>query len=327
MRVGIDSFTIRELNLNPYEVLDFVEKNGFEGVQFGGVRGLSEHLDIGMLKNLRAYADYRNLYSHVSITPVNPVIFAGSFDDLKKRIEEEIAAAASCGWHELHSIINADMERYEHPVPWIVHVDKCIKLINALRPTLEKYGARINIETHGESTFDILKVIECTGMHIVGVCLDTANTLVNAEAPVLAAKRVAPYTHLTHTKDGIVTFCEEGIIRQGKPPGEGCVDFEAILPILGKYCPDLPLSVEDHKWFFKAKIYDKEWLSKNPELTTYELGQFVKLAWQTQQKIMSGEIPPLDEYEAVPYLEEMEQRLSTGRNYLNNLLKKFSLYG
>jgi len=327
MRVGLDVYTIRELNLNPYEVFDYVEKHGFEGAQFGGIRGLSETLDVGILRDVRAYADAKNLYSYVSVTPVNPVIFNDGFDNLKTRIEQEIAAAAECNWHELHSFINAGFERYKHSVPWPVHVDQCVMLINQLRPALEKYGSRINIETHGEATFDVLKVIECTSPHLVGVCLDTANTLVNAEDPVLAAKRVAPYTHLTHTKDGIVAFCDEGIIRQGKPPGEGCVDFETILPILGKYCPGLPLSVEDHKGLYTMKVYDEEWMARNPDITAYELGQFVKLAWQTGKRLDSGELPPIDEYEAIPYLKQIDRRLSCGRDCLNDFLLKLGLRG
>jgi sugar phosphate isomerase/epimerase len=313
--------------LDPYQTIDYICRNEFEGAQFGSIRGLSSNLDRGELKNIRAYADEKNIYTHVSVSIANPVIFDGNIDELKYRLEEEIAAAAAAGWHELHSCVNGSTERYEHPVPWPVHVRECIKLINLLRPTLEKYGSRINLETHGEATFDILRVIERTGDHLTGVCLDTANTLVNAEDPVLAAKRVAPYTHLTHLKDGAVTFCDEGVVRQGKPPGAGSVDFETILPILGKYNPALPLSIEDHKWLFTAKIFDKEWIEKNPELTPYELGQFVKLAWATRKKITGGEMPPFDEYEAIPYMDEMEERLAFGRKYLTELLHRKQLYG
>jgi len=327
MRVGLDTYTIRELKLSAYKMIDYAEQQRLEGVQFGDMREISETLDVGALKDARAYADSKGLYTYVSVTHANPVMFRGSFDELKQRIEREITVAAACGWHELRGVINIGMERYNHPTPWPTHVDQCIMLINALRPALEKYGSRINIETHGETTFDILKVIECTSPHLVGVCLDTANTLVNAEDPVLAVKRVAPYTHMTHTKDGIITFCDEGIVRQGKPPGEGCVDFEAILPILGKYCPQLPLSIEDHKGLFKMKIYDREWLDKNPDITVYELGQFIKLARQTHKRLESGDLPPVEEYEAVPYLEQMERRLSSGRDYLNGLLQKLDLRG
>ena len=217
MRVGVDVFTIRELNLSPRGILDYVKARGFEGVQYGNIRSLSGSLDKGELKDLHDYATDKNLYTHVSLTCINPYLHKDGFDSLKDRLEEEIIAAAAGGWHELHTYINGGMERYDHPVPWNRHVDGAIQLINRLRPTLERYGSRINIETHVETTFDILRVIEATGEHLTGVCLDTANTLVNAEDPVLAAKRVAPYVQLTHTKDAIVAFCDTGIIRRQAP--------------------------------------------------------------------------------------------------------------
>lgn len=326
MRIGIDTFTIRDLKLDPYQTIDYLKNLGFEGVLYGGIRSISENLDTGNLRDIRDYADSRDMYSYVSVSVVNPVIYKDGFDKLKERITEEIKAAAAGNWHELHSIINVEMERYCHSVPWSMHINQCIKLINSLRPVLEKYGSRINIETHGETTFDVLKVIEATGEHLTGVCLDTANMLANAEDPVLAAKRVAPYTYLTHAKDGIVYFSENGISRQGKPPGQGNVDWEMVLSILGKYNPDLPLSIEDHKWLSEARVFNKDWIEKNPELTPYELGQFVKLAWKTQQKINLGEITAVDIYEATPYLDEMEGRIVSGQKYLRELLKKLNLY-
>ena len=55
------------------------------------------------------------------------------------------------------------------------------------------------------------------------------------------------------------------------------------------------------------------------------MGQFIKLAWEGQQKLFRGEIPPIDEYEAVPYLDQMEERLAAGRDYLKALLKRLNL--
>ena len=326
MRVGMDAFTIRELNLNPYEMLDYLKERDFDGVQFGGVRWLSAALDVSELKKVKAYADDRGMYTHVGVAAVNPVICESGIDALEACIIQEIEAAAAAGWHELHSVINTGMIRYNHPVPWEQHVDGCIELIKRLRPVLEKHGSRINIETHGETTFDILRVIGETGPHLTGVCLDTANTLVNAEDPVLAARRVAPYTHLTHTKDAIVCFCEEGLLRQGKPPGMGNVRFDEILPVLAEYSPDLPLSIEDHKWLFKARIFEADWIERNPDLTVYELGQVVKCAWETQQKLFSGEMPQIDEYERPAYIDELEERIFFGRDYLNKLLEELGLY-
>ncbi|AJY75900.1 sugar phosphate isomerase/epimerase family protein [Paenibacillus beijingensis] len=320
MRIGVDTFTLRELELDPYQTLDFIKKLGFDGAQFGGIRSMSPQLDVGSLKDIHEYAASQDLYAHVSVTYVNPVITGSSIDAFRLRLEEEIRAAAKAGWHELHSAINTSNERYEHAVPWEEHVRQCINVIRSLRPVLEQCGSRINLETHGETTFDVLRVIEAVGEDIVGVCLDTANTLVNAEDPVLAAKRVAPYTHMTHAKDGIVYFSQNGITRQGKPPGQGVVDWEQILPILGQYSPDLPLSIEDHKWLFEAKIFDREWMDRNPDLTAYELGQFVKLACRTEAELAEGKIQNPDEYESIPYLDQMEERLVSGLHYFRKLL-------
>ena len=327
MRVGIDVFTIRELNLNPFQQADYIESHGFEGLQYGGVRSLSEKLDHGELKALRQYCDEKGLYSEVSVSCVNPIMSKLSPDELLESLKEEIAAAAATGWHELHSVICHDTpQRYSHAIPWSRHIEESIKFINRLRPTLEKYDCRLNLEDHSDSTHDLLRVIEGTGTHLVGICLDTANTLCNAEDPVMAAKRVAPYIHLTHTKDAIICFDDKGILRQGKCPGQGCVDFEKILPILGEYEPNLPLSIEDHKWLFTADIFDPAWIAHNPALTPEELGQFVKLAWSVQKKLYAGEIPPVDEYEKTPYLEEMEERLAYGRDYLKGLLDRLGLH-
>lgn len=326
MRIGIDTFTIRDLNKNPYETLDYIKGLGFEGAQFGGIRSLSPSLDTGELKALDDYAKSKGMYIYTSVPPLDPYLHGGPYGELKEEIKRQVAAAASVGWKELHTCVNGGDARYSSPEPWSEHIDAAIRLLLDLGGALRDCGCRVNIETHGaETTFDILRIIEAVGEDICGVCLDSANTLVNAEDPVLAAKRVAPYTHLTHLKDGLVYFSQNGIMRQGKPPGQGSVDFEQVLPILGEYSPDLPLSIEDHKWLFEAKIYDADWIRANPDLTPYELGQCVRLAWEGWQKIQEGALPDPETYEAIPYLDQMEERLAIGRDHLRGVLERHGL--
>ena len=325
MRVGVDIMTVGGLGLSPCQLLDWAHGLGLEGVQFGGLRRLSPTLDVDQLSRVKAHADRLGMYTHVSVAQANPIVAEGGLDALERRLREEIEAAAGAGWRELHSFINNDQQRYEHPVPWKAHVDGCAELLCRLRPLLERLGSRVNLETHGETTFDLLRVIAKAGPQAAGICLDMANTLVNAEDPVLAARRAAPYTHLTHAKDAIVAFCPEGLVRQGRPPGQGVVDFRAILPVLAEHCPDLPLSIEDHKWLFTAKIFDRDWVDRNPDLTAHEMGQVVRLACGVQSRLHAGELPPLEEYEATPFMEEMETRLRSGRAYLAGLLSELGL--
>ncbi|MFC5401415.1 sugar phosphate isomerase/epimerase family protein [Cohnella soli] len=320
MKIGIDSFSIWELKLDAYQSLDYVKKLGLQGIQFDGLKELAEELDVGKLKDIRDYADSLDLYVNMGVDTMNPILVKGSLDEHREKIISHIQAFAQVGWHEFRTVLCMSDENYTHPVPWKTHLDESIRFIKSLRPVLEKHGCRVNLENHGDSTFDLLRVVEAVGPDICGICLDTANTLVNGEDPVLAAKRVAPYTHMTHMKDGITFFSENGIKRQGKAPGQGVVDFAKIIPILAEYNPDLQLSIEDHKWIFEFRLYDKDWMDKNPDLTPYEIGQFIKLAWQTEQKLASGEMPKVEEYEAIPYLEQMEERLTFGLRHLEKII-------
>jgi len=326
MQVGLDTFTIRELGLDPFATLDFIRENGLEGAQFGWLRGLSPELDAGKLREVRAHADELGLYTHVSVPTCNPHLVQGSIDDHLAEMARQIELAAQCGWHELHSSLGNGPERYEHPVRWPQPLADSADLIRRLGPVLRAHQSRINLETHGDTTtFELVRLIEDVGPDIAGICLDTANVLCHAEDPVMAARRAAPYTHLTHTKDAIIYFSETGYTRQGRAPGQGCLDWEATLPILGEFSPDLPLSIEDHKWLFPAHIFDRHWLALHPDLTPHELAQVVKLAAECEKRITRGELEQPEEYEAIPYRDQMMERLRFGRDYLLGVLERRGL--
>ncbi|MHB1483513.1 MAG: sugar phosphate isomerase/epimerase family protein [Saccharofermentanales bacterium] len=326
MRVGIDAFTIRELCLDAYETFDYLKKNGFDGVLFGHIHNLSATLDNGRLRDIRDYADGMGLYSEVGIDCCNPYLFSLSPEDQLASISNEIRIAADNGWHELYSSLGGVDERYTHPIAWTKHLKESAEFIKRLKPVLKENGCRIDLETHGDTTtFELVRMIEDVGPDILGICLDTANVLCHAEDPVMAARRAAPYTHMTHAKDGMIFFSENGYTRQGRTPGQGMLDWEKILSALGHFSPELTLSIEDHKWLFEMQIFDEQWIALHPDLTPYELAQVMKMAIKTENKLKNGEFPDVSDYESIPYIEQMEERLNYGRNHLKGLLKKLNL--
>jgi sugar phosphate isomerase/epimerase len=323
MRVGLDTFTIRELGLSPVAQLEFIRERGLEGAQFGGLGSLSASLDPGEIAAVREAADALGLYSHVSVSSPNPHNHDAGTKELRARLTQEIELAAACDWHELHSALGSEKTRYQHELPWRQHLADSTAFLKSLAPVLRANGSRINLETHGDTTtFELVRLVEEVGADVAGICLDTANVLCFAEDPVAAARRAAPYTHLTHSKDAIIYFCENGLRRQGRPPGEGILDWEKILAVLGEFHPDLPLSIEDHKWLFDAEIFDPDWHAQQADLTREELASTMKLAWEVELRIRSGEIPLPEEYEAIPYVEQLEARLASGRDYLKELTAK-----
>ena len=327
MRVGVDTFTLRDLKLDVFQQLDFIKRFGLEGAQFGGLRGLSVKLDGGQLKAVRARAAELGLYSHVSVSVnCNPHLAGMPPDQHYQQLREEIEAAAACGWHELHGSFGGGNERYEHPVRWPQQMQDAADFIRRLGPVLRQHGSRLDIETHGDvSTFELIRVIEDTGPDIAGICLDTANVLCQCEDPVLAARRAAPYTHLTHLKDGAVSFIATGYRRQTLPAGRGMLDWHSILPALAEYEPNLPLSIEDHKWLFDFHVFDDQWIRLHPDLTREEFARVMQFAWRCQERVLAGTLPHPEAYEKKPHVEEVEERLGAGRDYLKNILGELGL--
>ncbi len=327
MRVGVDTFTLRDLRLSPLQQLETIKAWGLEGAQFGGLRGLARDLDLGGLREVRATGAELGLYTAVSISATcNPHGMGTDPGAVLAALTAEVEAAAACGWHELHGSLGGGDERYTHPVPWTQQLCDSAVFLRRLGPVLRHQGCRVNLETHGDcTTWELVRLVEDVGPDIAGICLDTANVLCHAEEPVAAARRAAPYTHLTHIKDGVVFFTDRGVRRQTLPPGQGALDWAAILPVLAQYEPDLPVSIEDHKWLFDFHCFEPRWLALHPDLTREEFAAFMRLAWQCQKRFMAGELPDPDVAEQTPHVEEVEARLRAGTEYLKALVSRLGL--
>jgi len=344
MKVGLEAFTIREISVDPFKQLDFAKANGFDGVAFDEIGNLCAKrdaraeeagfipragleadvsLDVERLKAVRGYADGLGLYSCVSISACNPIFVGREARAVADTLKIQIEALAEAGWHELRSTMGGVDERFGHPIPWKRHLEASAQVIRLLRPVLRASGSRVNLETHGESTtFELVRLVEELGPDIAGITLDTANVLIHAENPVMAAKRAAPYAHLTHAKDGILYFSQRGVTRQGRPAGQGVVDWEKVLPILHAANPELPLSVEDHKWLFEIPVFEEDWFIGHEDLSRAEFASVVKLAADTSRRIADGRLPNPEEYERIPYREQMMDRLSSARDYLKGIVAR-----
>jgi hypothetical protein len=108
--------------------------------------------------------------------------------------------------------------------------------------------------------------------------------------------------------------------RQVRPCGDGAVDWPALLPTLGEFCPDLNLSLEDHKGLMPIPIYDPEWQAGHPELTVAEVAQVVRLAYRFQQRVAAGETLDVAAYEAIPFREQREARETASIAYLRRVV-------
>ncbi|MGC8667498.1 MAG: sugar phosphate isomerase/epimerase family protein [Chthonomonadales bacterium] len=123
---------------------------------------------------------------------------------------------------------------------WPDHYEAVLGILRSVAPYARDLGVAIAVENHQDATsYDLVHLCEEAGADVVGVCLDTGNSLAVCEDPVEAARRVAPYVRHVHLKDYRMYFAADGFRLTRCVAGDGVVDFPRILQVLA----DVPHSL------------------------------------------------------------------------------------
>lgn len=344
MKVGIELHHgyLKDQHASIEQVLEKAQTDGYDGVYYKSPVYISPTLDLGALREAAACAKDKGMYVDFGIGRVNPYNTTESPDiwllgggNYKLAVEKQIYAAAemgakeligvTAGWRGGHSGYYVN-DRFRTDVLWEEQLEATVRFLQKLAPVLRETGLRINLETHEEITsYEILRMIEEVGDDVLGVAFDTANVLARAEDPVAVARRCAPYIHQMHAKDAILYFSDKGLVRQLKASGQGIIDYETILAEIGKVNSELHIQVEDHKGLMYIDLYVEEWRNVHPDLNMAEVAELVRLATLCERRIAAGEMLKPDDYEAISYWDEMEERLDTSRRHLQQILQKLGL--
>ncbi|MEU6663154.1 sugar phosphate isomerase/epimerase family protein [Streptomyces sp. NPDC046821] len=328
MRIGIDGLKMPEsAKRGPIGTLAHAKENGLEGVFFRSVLGISPTLDPAELRNARDRADDLGLYLETGLGKVNPFAIpevpelrAVGDGDTLLGFRRMMEACASIGCRELWaSTANVKpqfhgrlaWDRFRTDVTWEEQLVAIERFLGRLAPYARDLGVRINLETHEEITsFELVRLCEAVGPDVIGITFDTANALHRVEHPVWTARRVAPYVQQTHIKDAHVAHGEDGLYYQLRPCGEGVVDFDEIIPIITAANPNVNFTLENYesyedrprdpeKWLLE--IYEEEYISAHPDLTTAEFSAYLKMVHDYEARIASGELPDRDTYAQQPF--------------------------
>ena len=73
-------------------------------------------------------------------------------------------------------------------------------------------------------------------------------------------------------------------------------------------------------------VHDLQWRSYFPELDEKEIAALLELAEKSRQRVQRGEIEAPESYEAMPYLNQRVQRLTSALNYLKSLRANHKLF-
>jgi sugar phosphate isomerase/epimerase len=308
--------------------LDHVSELGLSGIFFPTVLDMSPTLDHGFLHELRAKADELGLYLEAGLGKINPYASAEAAElravgngDILAGLTRMVEAAAAIGCHELWispgnfkaqypgRLAN---DRFRTDIDWPDQLAAIQKVMTRIAPVLRSHGSHMNMETHDEITsFEILRLIEAVGEDVCGAVFDTANGLQRGEHPLWAARRLAPLIRQTHIKDAYVARAPGGLDFQGRPCGDGIVDFAAILPILAAANPSINLSLEiaascEDRPRRKTprqciEIDDPVWRAAHPDLTNEEYEAYMAMIVAYESRVAEGEIEDWVAYESRNY--------------------------
>lgn len=111
-------------------------------------------------------------------------------------------------------------------------VEESVRVLTDALPRLAEADATVAIENHFMTPSDqLLAVVTAVGSPRVGVCLDTANSIMVAEWPSHTIRLLAPHALCLHLKDYRVEPDRAGVGGHviGVPLGEGWLDVGATL--------------------------------------------------------------------------------------------------
>jgi sugar phosphate isomerase/epimerase len=299
LKVGVDSYSLKPLDLTPFELLEWAVMNGADGVQFSEVNvPPGTAVDRIFLQELRSYAAENRLYiewgggQHIPLD-----LETGRPIDIRTVNRKAADEACQVGSPTVRSC-SGGLMRWKKEAP---STDEFLRLMAAAlreqKPMLRDSGVILAIETHFEFTsFELLRLFEMCGAgpgEYLGICLDTMNLLTLLEDPLAAARRLLPWVVTTHIKDGGLMLTADGFVSFTAEAGKGVVDLAGIIEPLAAVHPHITLTVEDHGGDFLIPVNDPDFLARFPDLAVPELVGLLRLTVRTRALMESGKLAVL----------------------------------
>ncbi|TDE15879.1 sugar phosphate isomerase/epimerase family protein [Jiangella asiatica] len=172
-----------------------------------------DSMDPDRLRALRDHADARGVRLQVGTSGLT-----------EARLRRQLTVAAELGADIVRVVLDADGV---HPSP-----AECVAILRAVAPDYEAAGVTVAIENHFLTPSDqLVSIVEGSGSRAVGVCLDTANSIMIGEWPAETIALLAPHCVNLHFKDYAVVSDQHGVGGHvvGRTLGEGWLDIPGLL--------------------------------------------------------------------------------------------------
>jgi len=143
--------------------------------------------------------------------------------------------------------------------------------IRHVLPALDQQGVTLALENNEAfSAVEFAGLVRRIGSPLLGICLDTANSLGRPETLEMVVEHLAEHTVMLHAKDYDIRRIETrmGFSVVGQPAGDGRVDFNWVLAELRELGRDQISVIVEHWPPFEGTIeatvrIEEEWLTRS----------------------------------------------------------------
>ena len=243
IRLGFDSYSIRDLRWKDIQLLDYAAGLKLDAVQLSGL-GDYESLEPVHLAKVKDHAARVGIAIDAGIGCVCPLSSGwnqreGNPTDY---LLKGLRVAKAVGAHSMRCYMggNADRPNLERCM------DATIQALRSVRSQALDLGIRIAVENHSGDmqAREVKMLIEEAGRDFVGSCLDSGNPMWVVEDPLVTLETLAPYVVTTHIRDSAVCEHPRGAAAQWVALGDGSINFHRFVEVYRKLCPHAAMQLE-----------------------------------------------------------------------------------
>ena len=292
MKLGLESYSVRNSGLDPVGVVRLANELGLQGVLFD-MSPFTSFRD-EELATIRKTADDLGLYIEFGM---------GSLFHWHPMAEKGRELLADAGYNvdvsEAEIVIHhLDIARkLGSPllrcvgVTWPVRdggqdmvalADGAVAILREACRAAEDMGLKIAMENHADFTArELVGILARVGSPAFGFTVDCGNLAFDLDDPLRLAEIMAPYALTTHYKNYRVLRTPQGIAMGNCALGDGEIDIVGIAEILGRHNPQITINIEIHPQYgpFRLDLFDKLFFTRHAPPPGDGLVWYLERAW------------------------------------------------
>lgn len=243
IRLGFDTFSIRDFHWKDIQYLDYATSLKLDNVQLSSLDDY-ESLEPAHLAKVKDHAGRVGIVIDAGIGTICDL--STNWDQKEGNptayLRKGLGVAKAVGARVMRCNMGTRADR--------PNLDRCmeatVKALKSVRSEALDSGVRIAVENHAGDmqAREVKMLIEEAGTDFVASCLDSGNPLWAAEDPLLTLETLGPYVVTTHIRDTAVFEHQRGAAVQWVALGDGSVDFHRFIDLYQKLCPKASMQLE-----------------------------------------------------------------------------------